>query len=304
MKIKWIVLCLILLVGCKERKVPVDKVTYPVYKVDLDHFNGVSIKELFSEIQLIPLQKKKEYTIASPQFGVFKGNYYLWDEGQKSMFCFGPTGKFKYRTKNDKLKSLNRNSIGSRSKRFSIMDQLGYRYNKQWYLYQTFRTEVYHLDKEGEKTTAYRWDFGKYNDADTLVKFDVKPLYELAIEQQKWLHENSAFALSEAKENDRYIYVTVERIYKRVSPNDFTQFLHLFYDKKQNNYKLFEQFQEGTYLPSQMRMDDTCMFALVSYPERHWFIDSGLLDEKNKEICERMKEGDYPFVVKYIFKKD
>lgn len=299
---KLVFLCMLVLAGCKEKTVPVTQKTYPVYQVNLDSLSKISIRDLFSGIQLIPLQKKKGYKINAPQFGLYQGNYYLWDDEQKSMFCFGPTGKFKYVTKNDKLKSINRNSIGPRSKRLSIMDQLGYRYNKQWYLYQTFRTEVYHLNKEGAKTTAYRWDFGKYNDKDTVIKFDVKPLYELAVEQQKWLHENSAFALSEAKENQRYIYAMVERIYKRKDISDFSQFVHLFYEKSPRDYKLFSQFDEGTYLPSEMRMNDTCMMALVDYSGREWFVCRELLDDNSLKVYKQMKKGDYPLVVKYIFK--
>lgn len=304
MKIKWLVVCVLLLAGCREKKAPLAEAVFPVYKVDLDKVDSVNMRDIFSAVELISLQKKAGYTITSPQLGLYKGNYYLWDDTEKRMFCFGPSGNFKYVTKEDGLKSINRNSASHRSRRVSIMDQLGYRYQKKWYLYQTFRTEVYHLDKSGEKTTAYRWDFGKYNDKDTVVRFEKKPLDELVEEQQQWLHENSAFALNEAKENERYVYVSVERIYKREHRWDFGQVVHLFYDKKRGDYKLFEHFENGMYLPAEMRMDDTCMTALVTYDTRHWFLDRELLDKAGKKVYDGMKKDDYPLVVKYVFKKD
>ena len=130
MKIKWLVVCVLLLAGCREKKAPLAEAVFPVYKVDLDKVDSVNMRDLFSAVELIPLQKKAGYTITSPQLGLYKGNYYLWDDTEKRMFCFGSSGNFKYVTKEDGLKSINRNSASHRSRRVSIMDQLGYRYQK------------------------------------------------------------------------------------------------------------------------------------------------------------------------------
>lgn len=304
MKIVYCCLCLLLLCGCKGKKIRPPKPEAPVYAVDLDRLGRVSVKEMFSAIELIPLQTTSKCRIKDVQMGVYRDNYYVWDEEQKKFFCFGSSGKFKYVLNKKNMTSLNRSSLGHQSHRLSILTDLGYRYQKKWYLYKTFGTEVYHLDEKGGKTTAYRWDFGKYNNKDTVVKFEVMPLDMLVEVQKKWMNSHAAFALSESKQNDRYIYVQVERIYKRTSPADFSQFVHLFYDKTRGGYKLFGRFTEGMELKPDFRINDTCMVAAVSFDERKYFICEDLLDAESKKVYCRMKKGDNPLIVKYIFKKE
>jgi len=50
--------------------------------------------------------------------------------------------------------------------------------------------------------------------------------------------------------------------------------------------------------------DEIEMADSMTYDTRHRFLDRNLLDDAGKKVYDRMRQGDYPLVVRYIFRKD
>lgn len=287
-------LFLLCLAACEEQKPK-----YPVYPVDLDHPDTVSVNDLFSRIEAIPLQTTEKSRFIYGELGTNKGRYYVLDRNQQLFFCFDSTGKFKYVLDNKPGKGKKKPS-GYRS----ILNPYSYYYKKGWYYYTTFRNEVYTKDKEGRHRTAYMWDFGDYNDdKETIVRFPALPPQVLAPIQQVWLKANCAFVLTGARQSENYIYTLVERIY-----NDSIQrpanerFFHLFCYKPTGRCYYFNQFADGSLLDREIHLDENYLFMLLPWSRKEEVLHSALLDEKSRKVIENLKSTDNPVVLKWFLK--
>lgn len=72
--------------------------------IDLDNMRDISINDIFSKIEVIPLETSKSCLLNNVDKVEFKNNsYYVLDKKQKAVFIFSETGKFI-----DKIKKIGR----------------------------------------------------------------------------------------------------------------------------------------------------------------------------------------------------
>lgn len=84
---------LYLLVSCSV----ISDSAYPIIEVDLNKCKNISIKSLFSAIQLIPLETKAESLIKElSKIEYFENNYFILDEALSRITVFDENGKYKY----------------------------------------------------------------------------------------------------------------------------------------------------------------------------------------------------------------
>lgn len=293
--------CVILLAawGCREKKIH-----YPTYPVDLDRVEQPSVFDVFSRVEVYPLETTEKSQLETIEWGIHHNKFIILDKPRGLCFCFGPEGKFRYVVDNKIKEKKNQAKMPDGSKPVSILSPLSYYYNNRWYFYRTFENLVYTQSKKGAEIPLFRWDFGKYNDEEgDQPAFPVHSRVLAAKIQRQWMEENCNFALSEGKQNDRYIYLSIERLFKKRELPGTEQFTHLLWDKSSDSYQLFDRFAEGVELPKNTRMNDTCMLALVPYAERDRYVRTEWLGPEDAERYRQMKPEDNPMIVRYYFKK-
>lgn len=287
--------------GCQEKK---KEVSYPVYSVDLDRVEQPSVFDVFSHVEVYPLETTEKSRLESIEWGIHNDRFIILDKPRGLCFCFGTDGKFRYVVDNKVKKKKNEAKMPDGSKPVSILSPLSYYYNNRWHYYLTFRNLVYTKNKKGAHIPLFRWDFGKYNDKEgDLPAFPSHSRVWAATIQRLWMEENCDFALSEGKQNDQYIYLRIERLFKERELLDTEQFVHLFWNKSTGTYQLFDRFAGGGELPKITRMNDTCMLALIPYAECGRYIRTEWLAPEDAARFRQMKPGDNPLIVKYYFKK-
>lgn len=298
-------LFLAVLAGCvgKSKEVATGEGSVPVYKVDLERLDSVSVFDLFSKIEVIPLETSLKSELASAEFGVHGNRFVILDRRQGLCFGFALDGKFKYVTEN-KAK-VSKDILPDGSMPVYVSNPLSYYRNFQWHYYLTYRNRVYTMDKDGNETTCFRWDFGKHNGEKSPMPdfFHMSRKRDVVLAQKDWMQDHVSFALSEMKENDTYIYVLVDRVFSRPDVFDKSQLTHLFWNKPAGKYVFFSRFTEGVELSPVTRMNDTCMMALVWYKERDRYVTPGLLDAANLERFRQVKPDDNPMILRYHFKR-
>lgn len=300
-----VVFCLVVFLqvvwGCQDKK---KKIEYPVYPVDLDRVEQPALADVFSRIEVYPLETTEKSRLETIEWGIHHNRFIILDKPRGLCFCFGPEGKFRYVVDNKVKEKKNRAKMPDGSKPVSILSPLSYYYNNRWHFYLTFRNLVYTENKNGNKIPLFQWDFGKYNDKEgDLPAFPLHSRVLAATVQREWMEENCDFALSGSKQNDHYIYLLIERLYKERESAGTKQFAHLLWDKTSGTYKLFDRFAEGVELPKDSRMNDTCLLALVPYAERGRYIKPELLSQESAKRYQRMEPGDNPMIVRYYFRK-
>ena len=294
--------CVLLLAawGCREKKI-----NYPAYPVDLDRVEQPSVFDVFSRVEVYPLETTEKSQLETIEWGIHHNKFIILDKPRGLCFCFGPEGKFRYVVDNKVKEKKNQAKMPDGSKPVSILSPLSYYYNNRWYFYRTFENLVYTQSKKGTEIPLFRWDFGKYNDEEgNLPAFPVHSPVLAAKIQRQWMEENCNFALSEGKQNDRYIYLSIERLFKKRELPGTEQFTHLLWDKSSGSYQLFDRFAEGVELPKNTRMNDTCMLALVPYAERDRYIRPEWLGPEDAKRYQQMNPGDNPMIVRYYFRED
>lgn len=296
---------IVVLAGClgKPKEVAVEEKSVPTYQVDLESLDRVSVFDLFSKIEVIPLETVLKSELASAELGVHGNRFVILDKRQGLCFGFGLDGKFKYVTENKAR--IPKNLLPDGSVPVDVSKPFTYYYGLQWHFYLTYRPEVYTQDKDGNKTVCYRWDFGKHNAVKSpLPDYPKNPKTNLAMLQKDWMQDNVSFALSEAKQNETYIYTLVDRLFARSDIFDKNGITHLFWDKSLGCSFLFDRFTEGVELSPVTRMNDTCLMALVWYKERDRYVKPELLDAANLQRFNQVKPDDNPMILRYHFKRE
>lgn len=288
--------------GCQDKKAK--EIKYPVYAVDLDSVSQPSVFDVFSHIEVYPLETTDKSRLESIEWGIHNNRFIILDKPRGLCFCFGPEGKFRYVVDNKVKEKKNESRMPDGSKPVSILTPLSYYYNNHWHYYLTFRNLVYTKNKKGVQIPLFAWDFGKYNDKEgDFPAFPVHSKVWAASIQRQWMKKSCDFALSEGKQNNRYIYSLLEQLFKERELPGTKQFVHLFWDKSVNTYQLFDRFAEGVELPEKTRMNDTCMVALVPYAERDRYIKTEWLSKEGVKRYQQMKPEDNPLIVRYYFKE-
>lgn len=96
---KWLSLSLFLLlwvIGCKEngQKLPTSA---PTYKIDLDKAEEFSIYDIFSKVDVIPLQTSDSTLCSGMQALIYKNNIFFRDYRQNIILCFDTLGNYRYK---------------------------------------------------------------------------------------------------------------------------------------------------------------------------------------------------------------
>lgn len=273
--------------------------SHTVYKVDLENPDVIEQDELFSAVQVIPLETTEKSRFETGELGVKDGRYFILDREQQLFFCFDTTGKFRY-----VLDNKPKNGKEHASKAKSILTPLNYYYKKKWYSYLTFRNAVYTIDKEGNKKMMYEWDFGKYNDdRDLTLKFPPLQPQIVAQLQKVWMDANSAFALTDARQSDLYIYTSLKRNLEKDRLNQDSCFYHLICYKPTGKCYYFRNFKDGMALGTKVRLEKDCLLMLVSPLEKEAYSSLALLSETDREILVHMQDGDNPVLLKWCLRK-
>ncbi len=287
-----------LLLACWACSEPAEK--YPVYRVDFDRPDTVMPADLFAKVEVIPLETNDKSHFVSGELGRKDDRYYILDRQQQLFFCFDTTGKFKYVLDNKPKNKGKKKHSQARS----ILTPYSYYYQGKWYYYLTFRNIVYNKDGKGNQFIAYRWDFGQYNDDDhTRLNFPPLPIQVLVEIQKAWMKANSAFALTNARQSDKYIYTLVERIAgDSILPEDL-HFYHLLCYKPEKRCYYFNAFANGIPLSTQLRLENQYILTMVSFAEKEKYLKLDLLDEESRRMLVQWKETDNPVILKWWFKQ-
>ena len=242
------------------------------------------------------MQTTPESRFITGELGVKGDRYYILDRFQQLFFCFDTTGKFKYVLDNKPKGNKKKSDPHFRS----ILNPYSYYYQKKWYYYLTFRNVVYNKDEKGTQNIAYSWDFGKYNDnKEMIVRFPPLSPQILVPLQQNWLKNNSAFALTNARQTEKYIYTLVERIRPDTLLPAEQRFYHLLCHKPTRRCYYFNTFLDGTSLSTQLRLENQYILMLLSPGEKDKYVDLDILDEKSRRILRGLKNTDNPVVLKW-----
>ena len=291
MKIFFILLFVAVLSSCKEGT---KKTGYPVYKVNLDQADQILPSDLFTRVSAIPLETTAKSHFILGELGVKGERYYILDRNQQLFLCFDQNGKFKY--------ALN-NKLKNKDQLKSILNPEAYYYQKKWFYYLMFRNEVYTRDKEGKKHTAYRWDFGPYNDdKETILRFPPLSPQIVAQIQQAWLKANCDFKLSDARQSQNYIYTRLERIFHDSLQATQPTLYHLICHKPTGKCYYFNQFSDGISFTQSVRLEEDCILMLLPWWEKEKFENLAILDAESRQVIQKMKDTDNPILLKWHLK--
>ncbi len=291
MKIFFILLFVAVFSSCKEGT---KKTGYPVYKVNLDQADQILPSDLFTRVSAIPLETTAKSHFILGELGVKGERYYILDRNQQLFLCFDQNGKFKY--------ALN-NKLKNKDQLKSILNPEAYYYQKKWFYYLMFRNEVYTRDKEGKKHTAYRWDFGPYNDdKETILRFPPLSPQIVAQIQQAWLKANCDFKLSDARQSQNYIYTRLERIFHDSLQATQPTLYHLICHKPTGKCYYFNQFSDGISFTQSVRLEEDCILMLLPWWEKEKFENLAILDAESRQVIQKMKDTDNPILLKWHLK--
>lgn len=81
--------------GCSIKPKETNK-NIPLYRVDLDKEKEISVSEIFSQIDIIPLKTPNSIVCSGIKSIVFKDNLFFLDWRQKIIICFDLNGNFRY----------------------------------------------------------------------------------------------------------------------------------------------------------------------------------------------------------------
>lgn len=90
------ILLFFLLISCNSPKLPIARKESTMGRIDLDEKTELSMYELFSDMEIIPLETQKESLLGHPlrKLIMKNGLYYALDSKQNSIFVFGSDGQF------------------------------------------------------------------------------------------------------------------------------------------------------------------------------------------------------------------
>lgn len=166
-----------------------------------------------------------------------------------------------------------------------------YLFRDSLFFAQKYNGDVFTVSPSNyELEPHFEWDFGKSNfDLSILPENESIEYYSELI---KKINIGYAVNFQIAQENSRYYFTRFkyENRYK-----------HLIFDKLNNSYVLFEEFQEGGWcIP--LWIDEENIYAFVSPFYLDKVISLPVLDEKNKLKYLSIKDDDNLIIVKYKLK--
>lgn len=95
MKLLSIIFLVSIFIGCQKKQTETDK-PIPVYKVDLDKTKEISVYNIFSKVDVIPLRTPDSIVCTGIKSYVYKDNVFFLDWRQKIVLCFDLNGNYRY----------------------------------------------------------------------------------------------------------------------------------------------------------------------------------------------------------------
>lgn len=156
---------------------------------------------------------------------------------------------------------------------------------------QSYNGHVWTISSDGKKLVPrYFWDFGDYN----LTLKDI-PQYNSVrdyIAKTQNMSYNHAMLFLTHQENEHY-YFTRFKFKNR--------YKYLIIDKINRKHLLFDSFKEGGQCLPQA-IDDKYVYSFLPAYIVHKIIDFQTIDEKSRQIIEKLDKESNPIIVKYHLK--
>lgn len=101
MKLLFLLFLVIAFIGCQRKPGETNgtgKINelIPIYKVDLDQVKKVSVYDIFSNVDVIPLETSDSVLCGGIHSYVYKDNVFFWDRRQDIILCFDTAGRYQY----------------------------------------------------------------------------------------------------------------------------------------------------------------------------------------------------------------
>ncbi len=166
-----------------------------------------------------------------------------------------------------------------------------YLYNDSLHFVQIYNGDVFTLSPANYSLSSrYSWDFGEHNF--TLSMLPENESIDYYLDRLKELGVDHAVLFQVYQENSRYYFT-------RFKFNN--RYKHLVYDKRTNEYKLFEQFKEGGQCLPQW-IDEEAIYTVIPPDFLHLVLSPSSLDEKNRQVYSQVEEEDNPVIIKYTLR--
>lgn len=86
----------ILSIGCNKKNPKEEDIAIPIYEINLDKPEKISVYDIFKSIEIIPLTTPDSVVCSGIHSYYYKDNIWLWDRRQKTILCFDSTGNYRY----------------------------------------------------------------------------------------------------------------------------------------------------------------------------------------------------------------
>ncbi len=164
-----------------------------------------------------------------------------------------------------------------------------YLFKDKVHFVQSYNGDVFTFE-DGKLSPKYQWNFGKYN-------FDIAGLEDnkdipYYMDHYKTIGSQYATIFIAYVENTRY-YMTRFNFHKKICS--------LIYDKKKNNYVVFNSFKEGHRLIPTF-IDESAVYCFADSRTFPIVINRDELSEQNQRIYDSIDSESNPVIVKYTLK--
>lgn len=374
--------CLFLILsGCKKSKYELEE-NLLTYRVNIEEKQKVSVFDLFSDIEIIPLETKQEALIAWGIPQIYKNQIYVLEDRQNIVLCFDLQGKWQFNINNrgragNEYQSLQSiafdpfndqlllhdffgpiheyNLKGQFLKKFHCKELLSiynvnainrdtlvlydlhnspklhfysrqnnkilkslwnehallsstpnfYFYNDSLYFFSSCYGNITYNLTDMRLTPIYQWDFGKYNyNASLLTLPQVSEKKWQGEMEIKWRQRHCPYNFVCGYENNLFIYRLLNLNYEADFDKDIpAQQKHLFYNKQNHTYFLFNDFEEKIDFGTVIAMDEEYLYAKVTNYSKNLILESHILPQTEQQKLLNIKADDNYPIIKFKFKK-
>ncbi len=149
----------------------------------------------------------------------------------------------------------------------------------------------------------YFWDFGKHNYNPQKLKFPQTTEEQWKKIEIEWKLKNLPYSFTEIYENNKYCYLLLDLNYtasliNRIPP----QQVHIFYNKHSGKYYIFNDFKEKIEFGFTISMDNNYMDCVWNFERKETLLQANILEKKEKEVLQNIKEDDNMCIVRFRFK--
>lgn len=131
-------------IGCKDNKYNLNQ-NIATYNVNIEERQKISVFDLFSDIQVIPLETNKESLIAWGLPQIYKDNIYILEDRRNIILCFDTEGKWLF----------NINNIGRGAQEYQSLQSLSFDRKNDYLLLHEFFGPIHEYTLNGEFIHKY-----------------------------------------------------------------------------------------------------------------------------------------------------